>query len=797
MRHAVRSLCRHPTFSVTVILTLAVALAFVTASAGVLDRLLLHPYAYPQLRQLVLVRDARPADGAHEGRAIAVADFLDARRGVPALAALTAWRPEPLVVTSRGAEPERIEGVAAAGNFFPTLGITPALGRTFADDADTAGHDRVVLLSRRLWVARFGADASVINRDIGLNGRATTVIGIIRDEDCYPPGVDAWVPLVFTPAEISDRAAQRVAAIGRIAGGATPADVAGQLASLSIALASRYPQTNRGRGFDVLPLQREQYEFTAPLFLFVLAAALLVLALATVNVTNLLVARTLDRRRELAVRAMLGASGRNVASVAVAEVVMLTIVAIAVSSAAAGAVISAIRAGLPEGIARWIAGWSSLRVDAVALVAGSCTGVIVATAVSTLVGLASVHASRQRGASARVTRASTWSRRVLVAGEVGLAAALLLAAAVMVVGFNRITAAFETLAPSRVLRFTLTLPESRYPDLRRISAFHKDLLDRLRALPEVETAALIRNEPASNVPNPSVPFRRDDAPALQASEMPRIDLEVVSPAVFDVLRLPVLDGRALAAGDEMDTPRVAVVSQTAARRFWADRRAVGTTIRLGSDGETFRIVGIVSDLTLNWYDPQPRPTLFAADAQTPARTTSVLVRTRRDALSVARSVRMTVAQLDDRQPLSGVEPLSTTIADSLSPVRVIERMLLVGSLVAAALAALGIYGVFSHWVAARQRELGVRFALGATRPGIAWLLLRDALVTAGVGVVAGVGCAALLIRIASGVLLGVPSISVAAALVVAACAIALTIAGSFGPARRAATVDVAELLRFE
>src|SRR6185369_17725515 len=126
------------------------------------------------------------------------------------------------------------------------------LGRAFADDADTAGHDRVVLLSRRLWTARFGADASVINRDIGLNGRATTVIGIIRDEDCYPPGVDAWVPLVFTPAEISDRAAQRVAAIGRIAGSATPADAAGQLASLSIALASRYPQTNRGRGFDVL-----------------------------------------------------------------------------------------------------------------------------------------------------------------------------------------------------------------------------------------------------------------------------------------------------------------------------------------------------------------------------------------------------------------------------------------------------------------------------------------------------------------------------------------------------------------
>src|SRR5262249_4945517 len=158
----------------------------------------------------------------------------------------------------------------------------PVLGRPFAADADKAGRDSVVLLSRRLWNARFGADSSVVGRDIGLNGRSTTIIGIVRDEDCYPPGVDAWVPLVFSPAYMEERAAQRVAGIGRLGAAATDADAAGQLASLARALEARYPRTNRGRGFEVLPLLREQYEFTAPLFLFVLAAALLVLAIATV-----------------------------------------------------------------------------------------------------------------------------------------------------------------------------------------------------------------------------------------------------------------------------------------------------------------------------------------------------------------------------------------------------------------------------------------------------------------------------------------------------------------------------------
>ena len=797
MRLALRNLCRAPGLALAIVATLAVAFAFTIASFGLLNGLLLHPYPYPKLHQLQLVRDSKPREGAHQGRAIAVADFLDARSTVNAFANLAAWRPQPMVITNPGADPERVEGVAATADFPTLLGMAPILGRPFDADADTAGHDDVVLISRRLWVSRFGAGASTIGSEIHLNGRPARVIGIIRDEKCYPPGVDAWVPLVLTSSERVERAAQRVSAIGRLGETRTASEASGQLTALAQSLATRYPSTNRGRGFELMALQREQFEFTAPLFAFVQAAAFLVLLLAVVNVSTLLLARTLDRRRELAVRAMLGASASRVAGLAVVEVLLLLAAAIVCGVFFAGGLLNGIRASLPEGIARWIAGWSSLRVDATALASGIAIGLVIAVAMSAVVAMTSLRTARGSIVGVRETRRSTRGRRVLVAGEISLAAALLLGASVMVAGFTRIAAAFEALGPSRLLRFTLTLPESRYPDELKVASFHAAMLEKFRQLPEVTTAALIRNGPASNVPNPLLTLQREDLPAMQPSDLPRADIEVVSPAVFETLRLDVVTGRALIDADSLDSARVAVVSRTAARRFWPDRDPLGSIIRLGTDPRPVRVVGIVSDFVLNWYDPETRPIVYLADAQSPARTTTAILRTRTDPMSVARQVRAAIAQLDDRQPIAELEALSATVNDSLSPIRVIERLLLIAAAVASALAAVGIYGVLAHWVGARRREFGVRFAIGATQASIARLVMHEAVVTAGTGIVAGLACATGAVRLAGGAFLGVPSLDVCTALFVAIAAMALALAAALGPARRAAAVDVAELLRLD
>src|SRR5262245_55080985 len=203
MRRTLRSLRGHFGLSLTIVSTLAIALAFTITSLSMLNGLLLRPYPYPDLVRLLLVRDAKPREGAHQRQAIASGDFLSIRHSTTAFSSLVAWRPQPVVVTGSGVEPERVQSIAATANFFAPLGIVPIAGRAFDADADTAGRDGVAIVSRRLWISRFGGDPSIVGRDVGLNGRATTVIGIIRDEDCYPPGVDVWIPLVFTPEEMT------------------------------------------------------------------------------------------------------------------------------------------------------------------------------------------------------------------------------------------------------------------------------------------------------------------------------------------------------------------------------------------------------------------------------------------------------------------------------------------------------------------------------------------------------------------------------------------------------------------
>ena len=797
IRLAVRGLARTPALALTAIATLVVAVAFNVASISVLNALLLRPYRYPGLDQLLLIRDASPRDGAHQGRPIAVADFLDLHQSVPALAAAAAWRPQPLVITSPGSDPERVEGIAVSANFFAVLGVMPLRGVTVQFDADQPGRDRLVALSRRLWNSRFGADPLIVGREISVNGRAAIVAAIIRDEDCYPPGVDAWIPLVFRSEEKGERAVQRINSVSRMAPGASIGEVRSQLSALAAQLASRYPLTNRDRTFATLPLRREQYEFTAPLFLFVQAAALLVLLLAAVNVSSLFVARMLDRRSEVAVRAMLGAKRRDIVAFATSEVLAVGVTATVAGMAAAVMMLEAIRASLPEGIARWIAGWSTMTIDRAAVVSGFGIGAAVVCAVSITVALTAMRAIRSSNAGVRVTRRRSWARRAIVAGEMSLAAALLLGASVTVRGLDRIAASFDALDPARLLGFTLTLPESRYPNGTRIAALHADLLKAIREQPQVASAALIRNLPASNVPNPVSPFQIADARTLSAAEMPRVDVQAVSAGAFDVLRLAIVEGRGFGDGDVDGTPRVGVVSQEAVRRFWSGRTPIGATIRLATDPMPIAIVGVVSDFRLNWYDPGLRPVIYLADSQSPARSASIIVRTRSEPASLARQIRAAVARLDDRQPVSGLEPMMTTIADSLSPVRVIERILVVGAVLAVLLAAVGIYGVLAQSVSTRRREFGVRFAIGASPRAIAQLVLREAGATGAAGIGIGIVAGAVVVRVAGAALLGVPTLDVRAIAVVVSVASSIVVLAALTPAVRAARVDVAQLLRLE
>lgn len=794
VRFGFRTFLRSPGIALVVVSTIGIAVAFNGAAASVLEALLVHPYRYPALGQLLLVRDARPREGAHQGRPLAVGDVEDIRASVSAFASVAVWRPTPLVVTSAGADPERIEGAAVSAEFFALLGVAPLAGRTFAAGADRPGEDAIVVLSRRLSNSRFGGPREAVGHEVTLNGRHAIVAGVISDEDCYPSGIDAWVPLVLVPAERADRVAQNVAGLARLAPSRTEGEADSQLRALALRLARAYPATNRDRGFETLPLRREQYEFTAPLFTLVELGALLVLLVAALNIAHLLLLRTLDREHELAIRGFVGASRTAISRLVAFETLALAAAGSALGVAMAAPILSVVRASLPEGIARWVAGWSSMSVTPASVGVAATLGLLAGGATAAVTGTAAFRLTAAPPISTRATSRRRWARRVVVAGEVAATAMLLVGATVIVRGLDRTERLYDSTSPARLLRFTLTLPEWRYPGPAQVAAFHVRLLAALDARGSVDGAALLRNEPASNVPTPTIAFDFADAPARSPADLLRADLQTASPDLFRVLHIDIVEGRAFADTDAAGTARVAIVSREAVRRFWSGRAVIGSELRLGGDRAPARVIGIAADMILNWYDPAMRPVIYVADAQFPARTAAVIIRTRADAASVAREARAAVASIDDRQPISGLEPMTTTIADSLSPLRIIGRLLAGGATIAALLAALGIYSVLSHAVQARRRELGIRFAVGATRESIAWLVIRDAVSTAMAGAAAGLASGAALVHAAGGALLGVPTVDARAAAAIGAVLAAVTIAAAFAPAWRAARADVAAML---
>jgi putative ABC transport system permease protein len=794
-----RSLRTRAVLTVTALVVLAAALGFNIAAFSIVNTLLFSPYPYPQLSRLTLIRDQRLVDGAHQGNPIASGDFVDLRRESAALDDVTGWRAQALVLSGNG-EPERIEGTATTANFFDVLGVRAEIGRTFAADEDQSGRDDRVVLSHRYWKNRFAADRGLVGRTIMLNGRPTQVIGVISDDACYPPGVDAWVPLTLTPADQTERTSQRIMAIGRLKAGASIARGRQDVERVAETLARRYPTTNEHRSFALLELRKEQYEFTEPLFAFVQIAALFVMLLGAANVINLLVARTEDRRREFGVRFALGATRRRVFALMLAEAITLTITAGVSGVLIAKWSIPLIHAALPEGIARWIAGWQTIDVDRRVVAASAELTLLTGVGLGCVTGWHAVHSAATttlregRSGAARLTLL----RRGVIVTEVVFALVLLLGAGVTLQGFQRLGAAFQGLGPETVLRFRLALPASRYPDAVRIVEFQDRLLQRIGELPGVAAAGLIRNEPASNVSNPQTPFAIDGRTAVAPSDAPRTDLQTISAGGFHALRLRVGRGRAFTAADGPSTTPVAVISEEMARRFWPDADPLGARIRVGAQAAAWTtVVGVVSDLKLNWYDPVPRPTLYLPHTQSPSPQMYVVVRSTVAPEPLAAPIRAIGARLDPMQPFGQMQRMDEVVRESISPIRVLGLLLLIGGGLAVQFAATGIYSVLAHWVTTRWREFGIRIALGATAADVARVVVRQAIGLAVVGLLIGIPCGLAGLSWLQSRLFGVTTADVPTTVAVSVFVLAIVTAAALAPARRALRADPAILLQSE
>ena len=794
-----RGLRKSPGFTATAVLTLALGVGANTAIFSVTNSVLLRPHDFPELNRLVVLRELVQGRAGEQYR-LAPGDVADLAREPHLFQGVAAYRYRDLNL-SRNGETDSATGFLVSGNFFGLLGVAPERGRLFVAGDAQPGHDNIVVLSHNLWQRRFGGNSEVVGSTITVDGHNATVVGIMPREFNYPAGAEIWQPLGMSPEAAADRAKESEWVVARLAPGVSLNQARAALNTAAARLGHAYPSTNLGRNFTLHRLREEQWSETAPLLLMLQAGACFVLLLACANLSVLVLIRLLGRQRELAIRTALGASPRRLIQLFVSEALLFCLAAGVAAVAASRWCVEVIRTSLSPNYSRWVAGWNNMRVDDNVLTAA----LVVVVAVALLLGIAAVfHAARidayptlKEGGRVGSSRRHHLLRNALVVIQIILAVVILVGAGLVVSGFQRLQNVFAALDAEHMLRFEISLPESRYAPAQAVQ-FYDRLNTSLVSLPGVSGTGMITNNPASNVPNRQEQFAIAGHESQRAAETPVAERQTVNPEIFSVLRIPLMDGRLLAPSDGPNSPAVAVVSHAFAERYWPNGSAVGQRIRFGaSDAPWITIVGVVRDIQLNWFEAVPGAVVYSPYTQVPARSIKVLVRTAGDPADYRAPVRHVLAQLDPLLATGELDPYTVEVNDSLAPLRMIGLLMLGFGTVALALSGIGIYGVVGHAVAEGTHEFGVRMALGAVRRDVLVLVTGRALRLTVLGLALGSILAFVLAKAAQSMLFGVVTIRASVFVGFAFLLLLVALVAAWVPARRASQVDPMVALRQE
>jgi putative ABC transport system permease protein len=801
LRYATRSLLRAPLFALLAVLTLALGIGANAAVFGVLKSVLLDALPYADAGRVVRLY-GRAADGSREGIALSVGTIVDTRERQRSFASLAGFNstPSDAVVTGDADGPRVVKIEWTEPALFRTLGVTPALGRAFRDD--DAGRDtaRVVLLTYAAWQRLFGGDPEVLRRPVVLNGIPREVAGVLPRGFVGPVGeVDMYLPLDLAPLMRNPTMARNRfwwGAVARLEPGVTLEAARQDVAAIGARLAQEHPQQNGGMGMTIVPVRDDMVGDTRTPLLVLMASAGLVLLITCANLAGALLSRTLSRRKEFAVRVALGAGRGRLVRQLLTESMLL-----ALAGGAAGVLLATLGLAALRGLARTaLPSYADLSLDAgallftglLALATGLAFGVAPALSVSRADPQGTLR-DESRGASE--SRRSRQLRGLLVAGQIALCVSLLAGAGLLVRSLVSMTSSPLGFDPNGVLSVAVPLPRSGYPSDAARARFMEQFEERLRALPGVSAAASAGQLPTRVRARNG--FLVEGAPPAPADARPAIYTVEVSDSYFRTMGIPLRAGRTFGPEDRPGAPFSVVISESAARRYLGDRDPIGARVRLAPDSgaPVVTVVGVVGDVR---NDPaKPEPMMYMANRQAPWNGPFFVVRTRGGAapLALVSAVRRELAALDPRVPLHGAMTLDALVADNLSGRRLPVVLMAAFGALALVLASVGVYAMFAAMAAAREREFGVRVALGSTRRDIAALVLRQGGVWMAVGLAAGAAGVVVVSRMLRGLLFGVPpfdpvALGAALALLLVAASVAL-----LAPVRRATRVDPISVLR--
>ncbi len=811
---AVRMLRRNPLFATVTVLTLALGIGANTAIFSVVRGILLKPLPYAEPARLAILRVGWDESGSNRansfGHSVSQPELYDFRRGNRTLEGIGAYSQTAVNVTGAEGDAERVAAATISANAFTVLGVTAAIGRTFTPDEDLPGATGVALLGYDFWQRRYAGDAEILGKDIIINGRPRTVVGVMAPDFRLPTdfgvsqGSQIWLPIRFDEDDLQGRGSHYLSTVTRLKPGVSIQQASSDLQTIAEALTEQgHYQPEANFRAIVTPLTETVVGDVRPALLVLFGAVGLVLLIACANVANLMLARGESRKRELAVRTALGA-GRGV----VMRQLMTESVVLGLLGGLAGVLLAMV--GL-----RVLIGLDPSSVPRLAEVRLDGTVLIYATVVSVFTGLLfgilpalrsggiDLQADlREGGRGATSGRRRHRMQRALVGTQIGLAVMLVIAASLTIKSFGKLVAIDPGFDASNVLTMRLSIPAADYPEIEDIGGFYARLLDRIEALPGVREAGAARVLPlAQRIGDWSISIEgRVERPGEDFDG----DWQFVTPGYFETMRIPLLEGRFFDNRDRVDSHPAVIVNQAMASLYWPGESALGKRIRFCGSCSTrpwVEIVGVVGDIRHNGITGQINSKWYAPHAQVGAslgftsNAMTLVIRTEGDPLSIVSAVRREIRAEDANVPVAAIQTMEDVLGASVAEPRFTMTLLLVFGGVALLLAAVGVYGVISYTISERTHEWGLRRALGATAGDVVGMVVRQGMAVAGVGVIAGLVGAYWLTSFMSSLLYETSAHDPVTFLVVPVILALVALAATLLPARRAVAVEPSRALR--
>ena len=794
LRYAIRSLTKRPLFTIVAVATLALSIGANTAIFSVVNAVLLRQLPYYKPNQLVALSTI---SGGGERDGLSVPEAEDFRAQMSSLEDVAFFQTQSVNVTG-GERPDRVRGAFVSANYFRFFNLNPIVGRTFVEGEDRQGAPKLAVVNEKMWRERLNADPNLNDKKLTLNGETYSVIGVVTGKFKHPfdPEVELWMPVANFPGNTNERAGRFLFVLGHLKPGATVSAATSEASTVATRLAAAYPKENTGRGARIESFRELVVRDIRPALWLLFAAVGVILLIGCANLANLLLARGLDRHREVAVRAALGASRWRLVRELLTETTLISVI---------GGVLGVFLAywglygllKLPQNFVDTQDANLDLRVLLFALAISVLTGWLFGLAPALQFVRPDLQSFLKEGGRGGGDGAR-WNRlrSGFVIAQVALALVLLVSAGLLIRSFDKLLRVNVGFKPEQLLSLEYRLPRTKYKEVTAQWNFHRQVMAQIQEVPGVQSVALVRGLPFSGNGGTTV-ITLPDREAPPKGREPEVMFNSATPNYFETIGIPFIKGRLFDDHDQPNTPLVVIINQTMAQKFWPNQDPLGKQVKAGQDGTVATVIGVVGDAKHYWLEETQQPQMYGAYSQQPGYFATVVIRTKVEPLSLSEQVRQALWKVDADQPMWKIRTVEFLVNRSVADRKFLLALMGLFASLAMILTMLGLYGVISYLVKQRTQEIGIRLALGAQMRDILQMVLKQGMILVFTGVVLGLATAWLSTRLISRLLYQVSATDPVTFAAISAFLIVVALLACYLPARRATKVDPLVALRYE